>query len=145
MPEVPYAPYMQTMNMPTQYAPMVTMPQQELEAMYPKIYFIIYPCVCRQCDMAGTMAAPTKEQLETMTENIVNEVEPNVAAQLAEDEKEGRQLFFGTGRRFLRDLAGILLIRELIRRRPFYGYSYPGIYGYPGVYGYPGTYGYPWY
>ncbi len=137
---------MQPMGMHNQYNPMVTMPEQELENMYPNVYNIVNPVVeshCDQMDMKyGAMYCPTKEQVEAETEQIVKEVENNVLAAIEKDGATAeRQLGFGFGgRRLLRDLAGILLIRSLIGRRRPYGY-FPGyFYGSPFFYG--GYYGF---
>jgi hypothetical protein len=131
--------YAQTMGIPTQMQPIMMMPEQQLTAMYPKCYNIIYPQIMRQCDIIdasnGPMNVPTNEQMERAVDDIVNKVEKDVDAVLMNEYQsaENRQLGYG-GRRILRDLAGILLIRELIQRRrrpPYYGY--PG-YGYgPGL------------
>ncbi|RCX19433.1 hypothetical protein DFR58_103179 [Anaerobacterium chartisolvens] len=174
--------YMQMMSMPQQYSPMTAMPDEQLENMYPKTYHIVQPMVENECNNMvsnyGDMYCPNKAHLENMIENIYKKVEANVEVNVeadmkveadvkgavkddikeksAEKEKEkdkekSRQFGFG-GRRILRDLTGILLIRELMRRRrPFYGY--PGYYGggfgggYGGGFGYPGYYGrgYPMY
>ena len=147
-----YMPYMQMMGVPSQYYPMATMPQEQLEDMYPQEYYTVYPLAKQKCDMwmsqFGPMQTPTREQLDAMVQDIcanagpqmgVNEAMEPVEANVTKD----RQFFFG-GRRFLPALASILLIRELIgRRRPFFGYGYPG-YGYGYGYGFPG-YGYPGY
>ena len=130
---------MQPMGMQNQYNPMVTMPEQELENMYPNVYNIVNPVVenhCYQMDMKyGAMYCPTKEQVEAETEQIVKEVEHDVQAAVDKDTAAAeRQLGFG-GRRLLRDLAGILLIRSLIGRRRPYCY-FPGyFYGSPFFYG----------
>ncbi len=166
--------YMQMMSMPQQYSPMATMPDEELENMYPQTYHIVQPMVENECNNMvsnyGDMYCPNKAHLESMIDNIYKNVEANVEANIeananveanvkdnvkeiskekgAEKEKEkeiekekNRQFGFG-GRRVLRDLAGILLIRELLRRRrPFFGH--PGFYGggFGGGFGYPGYYG----
>ncbi len=139
--------YMQMMDMPNYCYPMATMPEQQLESMYPKVYIIIFPVVQRHCDMMdmqyGMMYVPTCEQLDSMTESIVKIVSQDVEMTITKGEREEeRQLGLG-GRRLLRDLVTILLLRELIRRRRPYGYA--GYYEYPGGgYGsYPG--GYPIY
>lgn len=135
--------YLQQMNMPQKYAPMMEMPQQQLESMYPRCYFIIYPEVRRHADrftsQYGAMATPTRQQMDEMVENIDNNVGDNVDQDYREDENEydydnydERQLggfgggFSGFGRRrFRRDLISILLLRELFRRRrPHYGYGW---------------------
>ncbi len=130
-----YNPYMQMMNMPTQYYPMATMPVQDLETMYPQMYYHAYPAVMGYCDMMGirpgTTFSPTREQLDSMVDGIYRSVESQLP--MEEGEMESRQPFGGFGgfggfgrRRFLRDLIAILLIRELLRRRrPHYGgYGY---------------------
>lgn len=137
-------PFMQSgYPMPIQpmYYPMVTMPEEQLEKMYPKTYQIVNPVVQSYCDKMDVMSNPTKEQLNEMCEKICKEVEADVEKAIAAENKdEKRQLGFG-GRAILRDLAGILLLRELIRRRRVFGYPGYGFpsYGYPG---YGGFYGY---
>lgn len=137
-------PFMQSgYPMPIQpmYYPMVTMPEEQLEKMYPKTYQIVNPVVQSYCDKMDVMSNPTKEQLNEICEKICKEVEADVEKVIATENKdEKRQLGFG-GRFILRDLAGILLLRELIRRRRTFGYPGYGFppYGYPG---YGGFYGY---
>jgi len=83
----------------------------------------------------GVMHIPTREQLDSMVDSIVKTVSSDVELAIAEGvREEERQLGLG-GRRLLRDLVLILLLRELIRRRG----QYWGYYGYPG--GMYGTYG----
>ncbi|AEV69395.1 hypothetical protein [Acetivibrio clariflavus] len=119
-----------------QYYPMVTMPDEQLENMYPKTYKIVNPVVQSYCDKIDVMSNPTKEQLAEICEKICKDVEGKVEKVIAEENKDDkRQLGFG-GRIILRDLAGILLIRELLRRRQFYGYPGYGFPGYGGFYGY---------
>lgn len=136
--EYNWRPCMQTMGIPSQYYPMMTMPDQQLENMYPKIYNIIYPVVISHCDEMdmkyGTMYTPSKEQLEATTDNILTKVEANVEEAIKQDSGwDERQFGFG-GRRLLRGLIGILLIRELLRRRrrPFFGFPFGGGFG-PGL------------
>lgn len=137
--EYDWRPCMQAMGMPNQYSPMMTMPEQQLESMYPNIYNIVNPVVEKHCDniemQFGNMI-PTKENIEAVTDNIMAEVEDNVEAQIAKEAgSHERQFGFG-GRRLLRGLVGILLIRNLIgrRRRPF-GF-FPGFSPYGGFYGF---------
>lgn len=134
---------MQSMDISGQYNPMMTMPEQQLENMYPNIYNIINPVVESYCDNIdmkyGKMYTPSKEQLEATTDSILAKVEPDVDAAIGQEAGAAeRQLGFG-GRRLLRGLIGILLIRSLLgrRRRPFGFYPgyYPG-YSYGGYYGY---------
>lgn len=135
---------MNVMDCPQQCFPMATMPQQQLEDMYPKTYYIVHPRVQHYCHMMdmnyGCSYCPTKEQLDSICDRICDEVEADVEAAICEEGQNGadRQFGFG-GRRLLRALVGTLLVRELLRGRRPYGFS--GYYGgYPG-YGY-GYYGY---
>ena len=136
--------YMQHMGIPCQYYPMATMPQEQLEAMYPQCYYIINPVVERTCDEMvshyGHMYTPTREQLDSMVDRIYGQVEADVNEAFSRSPNEDERQFFGGGRRVLRDLISILLIRNLIRRRrPFFGYS--PFYGSSPFYGTPGIYG----
>lgn len=149
MPYSDYMDYMRKMNMPMQYSPMMEMPQEQLESMYPRCYYIINPEVERQCDMMcakyGMMHTPSRQQLDSMVEEIDNKVGSDVDAEYQDyDDNDDRQLggfgggFYGGGgrRRFRRDLIAILLLRALRRRRhPYYG-GYPWNYG-GGYGGYP--------
>ncbi len=134
MPDFDYMDYMRKMNMPQQYSPMVEMPQEQLESMYPRCYYIIYPEVYRHCDMLcanyGTMCNPSRRQIEAIVDDIDNRVGADVDADYQDDDNDkdkdddNRQfgLGFGVGqfggrRRFRRDLIRILLLRELFRRR----------------------------
>lgn len=111
------------------------------EGMYPQVYYKIYPYVKNYCDMLsfnqGMMLSPTKDQMDMMVDNIYNQVQPMVDmsdGDLMELEKT-RPIGFGFGGsgggRFLRDIIGILLIQELLRRRPYGGFGmYPGFYGF---------------
>ena len=103
-----------------------TMPQQDLTAFYPEIYKIIYPMVCKACNMNSNREI-TKDLLEQMTDEIYRNVEPedqqigqraevqlkngdviNPNAKEPEQQtRETRQNNF-----LLRDLIRILLLRE---------------------------------
>ncbi len=152
-------PYMHMMNLPQKYEPMMEMPQEQLESMFPRCYYIIYPEVCRHCDRMiskkGTMYTPNREELENIIDDIDNRVGHEVEAEYEDNEyaenpetmgtfenfqkdRDDRQFgfgggFFGGRRRFRRDLVSIILLRELLRRRrrpPFrYDYGYPEGYG----------------
>ena len=146
MPAVPKTncPMMQpnypVMPMQQMYYPMMAMPEDQLENMYPKTYKIINPVVQNYCDKMemknGVMSTPSKEQLDEICENICKDVEADVDKVMeAEIKDEKRQLGFG-GRFILRDLATILLLRELIRRRRTFGYPGYGFPGYGGFYGF---------
>lgn len=133
--EYNWLPCMQMMNMPSQFYPMVTMPEQQLESMYPNIYNIIFPVIVSHCDTMdmtqGPMYIPTREQLEAAADGILSRVEGDVEKAVMQDAREkDRQLGFG-GRRVARNLIEILLIRELIRRRrrPFFGVPFFGGFG----------------
>ncbi|HHW47159.1 MAG TPA: hypothetical protein GXX14_00870 [Clostridiaceae bacterium] len=118
---------------PSQMYPMMTMPEHQLEAMYPRVYYIVYPVVVGHCDMMDTTYGPsyipTREQLEAMVDDIYARVERDVDAEIMKGSRELDERQFGIGRRnLLRSLISILLIRELIsrRRRPFFGFPFFG-------------------
>lgn len=123
------------MNVQGQVSPMMNMTQPELESLYPNTYNIIQPEVenmCNKLDAAkGKMYCPNPNELNSMVEEIYKKVESDVEAAVKESPNPGERQFYGGGRRILRDLIGILLVGNLIRRRrrPFFGY--PGFYGYP--------------
>jgi hypothetical protein len=128
-----WLPCMQSMGIPDQMYPMMNMPDQQLESMYPRIYHTVYPAVCRRCDMAdanlGPTHIPTKENLENMIENIYAEVEKDVEADIKRESRDfDERQFIGPARPLLRGLIGILLIRELQRRRRrrFFGFPFGG-------------------
>lgn len=124
--------------------PMNSSSDMDLENCYPEIYKIVYPMICKKCD--NVRMPVTNEDIENMTDeiyfalegraevqlniNLGNEVrssgtastnitrtidkKPEVKLSEVSDEKrETRQINRG-----LRDLIQILLIRELLRRRP---------------------------
>lgn len=119
-----YTDYMRAMNMPNQYSPMMEMPQEQLESMYPRCYFIIIPEVVRHCDMHcakyGHMHMPSRQQVESMVNEIDNRVGSDVDDEYRDMEEDDRPFGFGFSgrRRFGRDLITILLLREFIGRRP---------------------------
>ncbi len=84
-------PYMHMMNIPKQYEPMMEMPQEQLESMFPRCYYIIFPEVSRHCDRMiakkGTMYTPTREQLEEMVDDIDNRVGQDVDAEYEDDDE----------------------------------------------------------
>lgn len=123
--------------------PMAAYPTEKLEDMYPEVYHCVYPKVknlCAMMDVPGNPEMypnPTRAAVERMTDQIykmscddLGYAEENVEYEKMEKGQRqpfgfyGGGPFFG-GRRFLRDLAGILLIRELLGRRriPYYPYS----------------------
>lgn len=143
MPFMPIMPNMQMMNFPSQCCPMMEMPQDQLESMYPEVYHIVFPHVRHHCDMFdnnyGMMYNPTREQLEAISEDICKKVEKDVEKVIHVGRDDGdRQIGFG-GRRLLNNLVTILLIRQLLgrRRRPFFGF--PG--GFGGFGGFPVGFG----
>lgn len=118
----------------TQYVGAIQVNQDRLTDMYPEIYRIIYPMVCRVCTQNGHRDL-NKETIESMTDEIyrnIEEVEPqatttstatsqiqrmplkngdvrNPNAKEPEVRNETRQNNF-----ILRDLIKILIIRELL-------------------------------
>ena len=131
-----WRPGMQTMGIPSQMYPVAALPEQQLESMYPRIYFIIYPAVIRCCDMMdathGSMYAPKPEDVEHMVDDIYGTVEADVEAAVKQESGTSAERQFGFGGRpLLRGLIGILLLRELLRRRrrPFFGFPFGGGFG----------------
>ncbi len=92
-------PYMQMMNLPKQYEPMMEMPQEQLESMFPRCYYIIHPEVCRHCDRMiskkGTMYTPSREELEEMVDDIDNRVGQDVEAEYEENEYSENSNYMG--------------------------------------------------
>lgn len=103
-----------------------------IESMYPEIYRIVYPMVCKLC-MQNSQREITRDLVDSMTEEIYLNVEPderqnsivsstrqvlkngdvrNPNAKEIEVTGETRQ-----GNFFLRDLIRILILREFLRRR----------------------------
>lgn len=131
---------------------MLVMPEEQLERMYPQIYYIVNPIIIRQCDIMdgayGTSYIPTREELENITDNIVSEVDGRVNVEMPQgnNNPNGNPNGDPRGNPFLRGLVGTLLIRELLgrrRHRPFRRFHdvYPGFYPYPIYPGfYPGFY-----
>ncbi|RKD31239.1 hypothetical protein [Thermohalobacter berrensis] len=117
---------------------------------YPQLYYDVYPrvrsCVDRH-NYPGNpdmYPYPNREQLDTMVNEVYDEMieeYPEIDNDPGERRRPRSQQrpFFGR-RRIFRDLIGVLLIQELLRRRRYpYGYyrGYPGYpYGY--LYDYPG-------
>ncbi|MDF2986374.1 MAG: hypothetical protein K0R50_1884 [Eubacterium sp.] len=89
-------PYMHMMNIPKQYEPMMEMPQEQLESMFPRSYYIIYPEVSRHCDRMiskhGTMFTPSRQQLEDAIDDIDNRVGQDIEAEYADDDNDNQSL-----------------------------------------------------
>jgi hypothetical protein len=129
-------------------SPMAQYPAERLEDMYPDTHRIVYPIVQQVCISMDTPnnpemhPYPTRTGVERMTDEIYKRccMEMNISE---DDDYWGdndRQFggyygapFYGSGygfpayggfgfgrRRFLRDLVGILLINQLLRRRGIY-------------------------
>lgn len=127
--------YMQMMNMPQQYSPMMEMPHEQLQNMFPRCYVIIMPEVERMCDRMcaqhGPMFNPSRQMLESMVDDIDNRVGADVDMDYQDfDQCDDRQFAFGGmgggRRRFRRDLITILLLRGLLDRRrpPFHPWGF---------------------
>ena len=98
----------------------------DLERMYPEVYRVVYPMVCFACDNIRT---PVNEQIiDTMTDYIYDRVEADgrinvevsveVRNENSAETQDTRQRRPRRRNRFLRDLIRILLLRELLGRRP---------------------------
>ena len=102
----------------------------DLERMYPDTYRIVYPMVVSACNMVSMPV--TEEMLDQMTDDIYDRAESdprinidiNIAIESREDNnsrqisEEFRQRRPRRRNRFFRDLIRILLLRELLGRRP---------------------------
>ncbi|MTI82664.1 MAG: hypothetical protein FH756_01940 [Firmicutes bacterium] len=104
---------MKTTQYQTNYEP--------LDRMYPDVYYRCYPYVKQACEMydnpdnPGFYPYPTRVAVEQMTEYVFQRVDAGDYTQSMD-----RQ-YYGGG--ILRPLIGILVIRELLRRRgPYYYY-----------------------
>jgi hypothetical protein len=132
------------MNMPMTQDNMMNMnkgavEERQIEMLYPHSYYIIYPHVRAHCDKLeqkhGKMYCPSKEEFEKILEDICDKVEKELEDDedkkdkdkddCREEERRRRRRY--NRRRLLGDLAGVILIGELLgRRQPYYG---PGYYG----------------
>ncbi|MFL0247174.1 hypothetical protein [Candidatus Clostridium stratigraminis] len=87
---------------------------RDLEMLYPQIYFRVMPLVMHHCDQMesrhGVMYSPTRNELSRITDDIENRLNDTMGNISGEETRQ-----FGGG--FLGDLASILLLRELTRRR----------------------------
>lgn len=112
-------------NMPPMYP---VYGQENLEAMYPDIYYRVYPTVQRCCEMydvptnPGMYPYPTRVAVEQMTDYIYMNVGAMGEAQINQFGYGYGYGGYGFGGGLLRPLIGILLIRELLRRRRPYFY-----------------------
>lgn len=122
---------------------------QNFENLYPEIYRIVYPMICKICN--GNTRPITEELVNEMTDNIYNNIEsedffendtrvaevkkgdvrnPNVKPSVTEVKEDRQRRPNPT----LRDLIRILILRELlgnpgrnpIRPRPPFGPGFPG-------------------
>jgi hypothetical protein len=97
---------------------------------YPKVYHVLIPHVVYVCDRYDASEDmypfPSDERIEEMTDMIVDRYERDNNRSIEEDEELTRQF----GRRFIRDLALILLLQRLLRRRRRFGF--PGFGGFGG-------------
>lgn len=137
-------PHMQMKGHGFCHSPVAYQPTEELENMYPEIYHRVYPKIVSACEMMDTPTAygmypyPSRDAVERLTDNIYDETVKEIGNIEGNMENTRQPVFFGGGhggfggyggygrRPFLRDLIGVLLLRELIgRRRPYYPYPYP--------------------
>lgn len=138
-----YMPYYQNMMPGLCNSPMAGYPVERLEDMYPDVYKRVYPAVKRKCEQmdipsaTGVYPHPTRD----MVERMINEAYVEVGGESCYWGNQGyprqdtRQPFgygpyyapygygygYGGGR-FVRDLVGVLLIRQLLGRRGIFYY-----------------------
>lgn len=106
--------------------------EEMIESLYPDIYRVIYPMVCKVCNQ-NSQREVTRDLVDRMTDEIYSNIEPedrqssivnqrpilkngdvrNPNAREPEVRSETRQNNF-----LMRDLIRILILRELLRRRP---------------------------
>lgn len=113
-----------TTTMPGQQAiPQMDMEEEQLKMMYPTIYILIAPMIKQQVDMMeaehGKMYCPKQEHVEEMCDRIYKNIEKDLDEKCGhdEDDKDDMRIRRYGRRHAVRDLAGILLLNELIRRR----------------------------
>lgn len=128
-----YKPYFKAMGMPNEMYTMACMPEEELENMYPEIYFIVYPVVCHHCDTMdmryGNMYMPSRNELKCIIKNIESSIELNDSNNTnSTKEVEGKQ--WNKNGRNLQDLIWILFLKELMDRRRPRSYPYGPGFGY---------------
>ncbi|MCX8130397.1 MAG: hypothetical protein N3I35_09890 [Clostridia bacterium] len=145
-----YRPYDQMMNYYMPNSPMMGNPTEKLEDMYPEVYYRIYPKIKQICMLKDTAdnkemyPYPSRSTVERMVDDIYRDtmMEMGETEDDQEQMEEQRQVLpygyaypgytfpvyappvygFGGRRRFLRDLVGVLLLRELLGRRGYYYY-----------------------
>ncbi len=119
-------PYFQTMSPGFGAMPWMGWPAENLESMYPEIYYRVYPRIRDMCavyDVPGNPAFfphPSRQAVDAMVERIFMDCIAEMGDPELKDMEEHHDRQFGFalgGRRLLRDLVAILLIRELLRRR----------------------------
>ncbi len=113
---------------------------EDLKALYPKIYFRIYPLVKQHCDMMekekGQHHCPSKKEVDIACKKIYEKIKPQLDDD--DDDKDCSRQRRYRRRHAVRDIAGILLINELLgrRRRRYYNnnYGYNYDYDYDDIY-----------
>jgi len=110
--------YIQSMNVPEPMFPMVDMTELQLEEMYPRIYFIIYPIIIHHCDLLdaqhGDMHVPSKDTFNEMVESVHSRVSDDLDA----NNQQGIEIKqWNRDTPEVRDLISIILLRELLQRR----------------------------
>ena len=68
-----YQEFMGMAGLPGAYYPMMQLPATQLESMYPKCYYIIYPRIKRVCDsmcQQAQMMAPNSAMMQQAVDNI---------------------------------------------------------------------------
>lgn len=118
-------------SMPSHMCPCsnIDVPSEDLEKMYPEIYRIIYPMVCFSCD--NLKSHINEHIVDMMTDDIYDKIESDerikiyISLEIRNDTSESDNLidnrqFQRPRNRFLRDIIKILLLRELLHRRPHF-------------------------
>lgn len=119
----------------------------DLKSLYPKICFRIYPLVKQHCDIMekekGENHCPSKKEVDIACKKIYEKIKPQLDDD--DDDKDCSRQRRYRRRHAVRDIAGILLINELLgrrRRRRRRYYNYNNDYGYNYDYNYDDDYDY---
>lgn len=118
-----------TYSFPNDYDNMMN--NTEDEELYPEIYKLVYPMICKICDEKGNMPV-TRELVDEMTKTIYMNIEAEVEIEVPQNreslkngdvrnpnvKQQDRETRQPRSNRTLQDLIRILILRELFRRRP---------------------------
>ncbi|MCX7922184.1 MAG: hypothetical protein N3B21_09265 [Clostridia bacterium] len=145
-----YMNYYQMINPCMACSPVMNYPVENLQDMYPDVYKRVYPRIKQVCIVTDVESNPEMNPYPSRAavERMADEIYNSISMEMGDLDDDNRQFGVGVaggypgyygypgyagyynypaygyygGRRFLRDLIGILLIRELLGRRGIYYY-----------------------